>query len=211
MGSGLGASIVTGAPGRGGTAAAVEWGHTTVEVGGRSCRCGSRGCLEAYVGAGAILDRYGRSLPGDRRFRQFPRRAPPFGRHESLAGRPRRRTACATPLPLRRSRRVADPASRRLERAGPARPAPHCRGGVRPGSGIVRRHAGACRMSHGSLISRQSLSGLRRAGDQYRSDLRGPGKRHPQQRPHHRICDEILFLTRPGLSPNRSERCPWAR
>jgi predicted NBD/HSP70 family sugar kinase len=64
MGSGLGASIVTGAPGRGGTSASIEWGHTTVEVGGRSCRCGSRGCLEAYVGAGAILDRYGRSLPG---------------------------------------------------------------------------------------------------------------------------------------------------
>jgi predicted NBD/HSP70 family sugar kinase len=64
MGSGLGASIVTGAPGWGGTSAAVEWGHTTVEVGGRSCRCGSRGCLEAYVGAGAILDRYGLALPG---------------------------------------------------------------------------------------------------------------------------------------------------
>lgn len=64
MGSGLGASIVTGAPGRGGTAAAVEWGHTTVELGGRPCRCGSRGCLEAYVGAGAILDRYGRAGAG---------------------------------------------------------------------------------------------------------------------------------------------------
>jgi predicted NBD/HSP70 family sugar kinase len=65
MGSGLGASIVTGTPGLGGTSAAVEWGHTTVKVGGRNCRCGSRGCLEAYVGAGAILDRYGRSLPGE--------------------------------------------------------------------------------------------------------------------------------------------------
>jgi len=65
MGSGLGASIVTGTPGLGGTSASLEWGHTTVEVGGRSCRCGSRGCLEAYVGAGAILDRYGRSLPGE--------------------------------------------------------------------------------------------------------------------------------------------------
>ena len=64
VGSGLGASIVTGAPGRSGTSAAVEWGHTTVEVGGRPCRCGSRGCLEAYVGAGAILRRYGRALPG---------------------------------------------------------------------------------------------------------------------------------------------------
>ena len=65
MGSGLGASIVTGTPGLGGTSASLEWGHTTVEVGGRSCRCGSHGCLEAYVGAGAILDRYGRSLSGE--------------------------------------------------------------------------------------------------------------------------------------------------
>jgi predicted NBD/HSP70 family sugar kinase len=65
MGSGLGASIVTGTPGLGGTSASLEWGHTTVEVGGRNCRCGARGCLEAYVGAGAILDRYGRSLPGE--------------------------------------------------------------------------------------------------------------------------------------------------
>lgn len=66
MGSGLGASVITGgSPGRGATAAAAEWGHTTVKVGGRPCRCGSRGCLEAYVGAGAILDRYGRPLPGE--------------------------------------------------------------------------------------------------------------------------------------------------
>jgi predicted NBD/HSP70 family sugar kinase len=66
MGSGLGASIITGgSPGRGATAVAAEWGHTTVKVGGRPCRCGSRGCLEAYVGAEAILDRYGRPLPGE--------------------------------------------------------------------------------------------------------------------------------------------------
>jgi predicted NBD/HSP70 family sugar kinase len=62
MGSGLGASIVSGTPGLGGTSAAIEWGHTTVEMGGRPCRCGSRGCLEAYVGAEAILERYGRPL-----------------------------------------------------------------------------------------------------------------------------------------------------
>ncbi|HEY5394435.1 MAG TPA: ROK family protein, partial [Trebonia sp.] len=30
----------------------------------RPCRCGSRGCLEAYVGAEAILDQYGGPLPG---------------------------------------------------------------------------------------------------------------------------------------------------
>jgi predicted NBD/HSP70 family sugar kinase len=65
MGSGLGASIITGSPSNGGSSAAVEWGHTTIVMGGRSCRCGSRGCLEAYVGAEAILDRYGEPLPGD--------------------------------------------------------------------------------------------------------------------------------------------------
>ena len=64
MGSGLGASIVTGTPGLGGTATAVEWGHTTAVLGGRTCRCGAKGCLEAYVGAEAILERYGRPLPG---------------------------------------------------------------------------------------------------------------------------------------------------
>jgi predicted NBD/HSP70 family sugar kinase len=66
IGSGVGASIITnGNTHRGSTSSAAEWGHTTVVVGGRACRCGSRGCLEAYVGAEAILDRYGHPLPGD--------------------------------------------------------------------------------------------------------------------------------------------------
>src|SRR5580704_19735203 len=43
---------------RGATSSAGEWGHTTVCVGGRTCRCGADGCLEAYVGAGAIAVRY---------------------------------------------------------------------------------------------------------------------------------------------------------
>jgi predicted NBD/HSP70 family sugar kinase len=66
IGSGVGASIITsGNTQRGVTSSAAEWGHTTVAVGGRTCRCGSRGCLEAYVGAEAILDRFGRPLPGE--------------------------------------------------------------------------------------------------------------------------------------------------
>ncbi len=66
IGSGVGASIITnGSILRGSTSSAGEWGHTVVRVGGRSCRCGSAGCLEAYVGAEAILDRYGRSNAGD--------------------------------------------------------------------------------------------------------------------------------------------------
>jgi predicted NBD/HSP70 family sugar kinase len=43
---------------RGATSSAGEWGHTTVMVGGRACRCGAQGCLEAYVGAGGIAARY---------------------------------------------------------------------------------------------------------------------------------------------------------
>ena len=65
IGSGVGASIVAnGAAVRGSTSSAGEWGHSTVMVGGRTCRCGSLGCLEAYVGAEAILDQYG-SPPAD--------------------------------------------------------------------------------------------------------------------------------------------------
>ncbi|WP_406144570.1 ROK family protein [Streptomyces sp. NBC_01012] len=37
---------------------ALEWGHLTVHVGGRRCRCGSPGCLEAYAGAEAVLQRW---------------------------------------------------------------------------------------------------------------------------------------------------------
>ena len=66
VGSGVGASIIGNAVADPGAASSgTEWGHTTVVVGGRPCRCGSRGCLEAYVGAEAILDRYGHPLPGD--------------------------------------------------------------------------------------------------------------------------------------------------
>jgi predicted NBD/HSP70 family sugar kinase len=70
IGSGVGAAVIThGTTYRGATSSAGEWGHTTIVYGGRPCRCGSRGCLEAYVGAEGILDRYrqarsGRPVPG---------------------------------------------------------------------------------------------------------------------------------------------------
>jgi predicted NBD/HSP70 family sugar kinase len=65
LGSGVGAAVVTdGSTYRGVSSSAGEWGHTTVVYGGRACRCGSRGCLEAYVGAEAVLDRYRRARGG---------------------------------------------------------------------------------------------------------------------------------------------------
>ncbi|MFI2239488.1 ROK family transcriptional regulator [Streptomyces chrestomyceticus] len=59
IGSGVGACVVAdGTPYRGAASSAGEWGHTTMRVGGRRCRCGARGCLEAYVGAQALLERW---------------------------------------------------------------------------------------------------------------------------------------------------------
>ncbi|MCT2594086.1 ROK family protein [Streptomyces sp. N2-109] len=59
IGSGVGACVVTaGEPYGGATSSAGEWGHTVLNLGGRTCRCGALGCLEAYVGAGAVLSRW---------------------------------------------------------------------------------------------------------------------------------------------------------
>jgi predicted NBD/HSP70 family sugar kinase len=59
IGSGVGSCIVAdGVLYRGAGSSAGEWGHTTMEVRGRRCRCGAKGCLEAYIGAEGILDRY---------------------------------------------------------------------------------------------------------------------------------------------------------
>jgi predicted NBD/HSP70 family sugar kinase len=71
IGSGVGATVITdGTTYRGATSSAGEWGHTTLTYGGRQCRCGALGCLEAYVGAEGILDRYrkargGKAIPRD--------------------------------------------------------------------------------------------------------------------------------------------------
>ncbi|MFE4632143.1 ROK family protein [Streptomyces sp. NPDC056773] len=60
FGSGIGASLITdGSPdGPGTEGAPLEWGHLTVQVRGRRCRCGALGCLEAYTGAESLLARW---------------------------------------------------------------------------------------------------------------------------------------------------------
>ncbi len=55
-GTGVGAAIfVDGALYTGAGSSAGEWGHTCIAVGGRRCRCGGRGCLEAYIGGPGML------------------------------------------------------------------------------------------------------------------------------------------------------------
>lgn len=69
IGSGVGACVDHGdilAEDR--TSLALEWGHTTVQLRGRRCRCNSIGCLEAYAGAEALRERWreaGGPLPED--------------------------------------------------------------------------------------------------------------------------------------------------
>jgi predicted NBD/HSP70 family sugar kinase len=58
-GVGVGAAIATDSPSAdSGSSSTSEWGHSVIQARGRVCRCGSHGCLEAYVGATAILDTY---------------------------------------------------------------------------------------------------------------------------------------------------------
>jgi predicted NBD/HSP70 family sugar kinase len=64
-GTGVGAAIFTdGALYRGATSSAGEWGHTTIVVGGKPCRCGASGCLEAYVGSGGLFEEWSQAEPG---------------------------------------------------------------------------------------------------------------------------------------------------
>lgn len=60
FGSGVGASLITDGSPDGGTTEGtpLEWGHLTVSVRGRRCRCGALGCLEAYTGAESLLQRW---------------------------------------------------------------------------------------------------------------------------------------------------------
>ncbi|MCZ4087291.1 ROK family transcriptional regulator [Streptomyces antarcticus] len=69
FGSGVGASLITDGSPEGGTTEGtpLEWGHLTVSVRGRRCRCGALGCLEAYTGAESLLARWTErgGRPGD--------------------------------------------------------------------------------------------------------------------------------------------------
>jgi len=62
LGRGVGLGVVTdGQLYRGAFSSATEWGHTKIRFGGELCRCGDRGCVEAYLGADAILGAWRRA------------------------------------------------------------------------------------------------------------------------------------------------------
>lgn len=58
VGTGVGGGVVSdGHLVRGSTGSAGEVGHMTVDLHGPVCRCGNRGCVEAYAGGWAIAER----------------------------------------------------------------------------------------------------------------------------------------------------------
>ncbi|NGO48889.1 ROK family transcriptional regulator, partial [Streptomyces ureilyticus] len=71
LGTGVGAGIaIDGALVRGTTNNAGEWGHTLLELDGRPCRCGRRGCVEAYLGAPGLRTTLAGIDPEHRTLRQ---------------------------------------------------------------------------------------------------------------------------------------------
>lgn len=65
LGTGVGAAILLdGQITRGATNSAGEWGHSLLVLDGRECRCGRRGCVEAYVGAPGIRQTLSEIDPG---------------------------------------------------------------------------------------------------------------------------------------------------
>ncbi len=63
-GVGLGV-VIDGRLFRGGRGLGAEFGHTKVQIDGALCRCGQRGCLEAYVADFALLREAGTALSSD--------------------------------------------------------------------------------------------------------------------------------------------------
>lgn len=67
LGTGIGGGVVSGGKlVTGSTGGAVEIGHHVIVAGGRRCGCGTLGCMEAYCGTDAILERALRMLERNR-------------------------------------------------------------------------------------------------------------------------------------------------
>jgi predicted NBD/HSP70 family sugar kinase len=64
LGTGVGIGFALGGRiHRGRTNSAGEWGHSVLVADGRVCRCGARGCVEAYVGAPGIVQTLRETYP----------------------------------------------------------------------------------------------------------------------------------------------------
>lgn len=81
LGTGMGSGLILGNKlHRGPNGNAGEIGHNTVEIDGRPCECGRRGCGEAYLSGPSLSRRYaelaGEFLPPDRIFERYEKGEP---------------------------------------------------------------------------------------------------------------------------------------
>lgn len=90
MGTGVAAGIIIGGQlYRGTTNSAGEWGHSCVAVDGPPCRCGSRGCIETFVGAPGIIRQLREHDPAHHLLRLQGQKAIVQGIHDlAMAGDP---------------------------------------------------------------------------------------------------------------------------
>lgn len=64
LGTGVGGGIIiNGKIYRGESGAAGEIGHLSIEEYGNQCKCGSRGCIETYIGNNYLIERVKKELP----------------------------------------------------------------------------------------------------------------------------------------------------
>ncbi|OGD14359.1 MAG: hypothetical protein A2V76_02065 [Candidatus Aminicenantes bacterium RBG_16_63_14] len=81
LGTGMGSGLVLGNRlHRGPNGNAGEVGHTSIDIGGRACECGRKGCGEAYLSGPSLGRRYaelaGESLSPEKIFERFERGDP---------------------------------------------------------------------------------------------------------------------------------------
>jgi len=81
LGTGMGSGLILGNKlYRGENGNAGEIGHTSVDVAGRACECGRRGCGEAYLSGPSLVRRYaelsGESLTPERIFEEYEKGDP---------------------------------------------------------------------------------------------------------------------------------------
>ena len=102
LGTGVGGGVVSnGSLVRGATGSAGEIGHTVLRPDGPRCACGSRGCLEAFVGTPAILRRARRAARASR---------------GALAAIVTREPGRLSPASISQAAKAGDPAARRVWR-----------------------------------------------------------------------------------------------
>ncbi len=69
LGTGVGAGLaIDGELLRGTSNNAGEWGHTSLIMNGRSCRCGRSGCVEAYIGVPGLMQTFAEEFGPDHRY-----------------------------------------------------------------------------------------------------------------------------------------------